>query len=73
MLCCKYDWSKSEKWYDHQQDGVVENGRCKILCGMTIPCDHVIKARRPEIAIVGNLWHPFAHYIILSSQIADKP
>ena len=52
---------------------MVENERCKMLWDMTIPCDHVIKARRPEIAVVENLWHPFAHYIILSSQIADKP
>ena len=30
-LCCKYDLSRSEKWYDHQPDGVVENETCKIL------------------------------------------
>ena len=27
-LCCKCDLSRSEKWYDHQQDGVVENEHC---------------------------------------------
>ena len=36
MLCCKYDWSRSKKWYDHQQDGVVENKRCNMLWDMTI-------------------------------------
>ena len=30
-LCCKYDLSRSEKWYDHQPDGVVENERYKML------------------------------------------
>ena len=39
-LCCKYDLSRSEKWYDHQPDGVVENERCKILWDMNIQCDH---------------------------------
>ena len=52
MLCCKYDLSKSEKWYNHQPDGVVENERCKILWDMNIQCDHVIKARRPDIVVV---------------------
>ena len=42
-LCCKYDLSRSEKWYDHQPDGVVENERCKILWDMNIQCDHVIE------------------------------
>ena len=33
-------------------DGVVENKRCKILWDMTIQCDHVIEARRPDIVVV---------------------
>ena len=32
----------------HQPDGVEENDRCKILWDMTIQCDHIIEARRPE-------------------------
>ena len=40
------------KWYDHQQDGVVENERCKILWDLAIPRDHVIEARRPHIDVV---------------------
>ena len=50
--CCKYDLSSSEKWYDHQPDGVVENERCQILWDMNIQCDHVIEARRPDIVVV---------------------
>lgn len=30
-LCCKYDLSRSEKWYDRHPEGVVENERCKTL------------------------------------------
>ena len=51
-LCCKYDLSRSEKWYDHQPDGVVENERYKMLWEMNIQCDHVIEARRPHIVVV---------------------
>ena len=47
-LCCKYGLNKSEKWYEHRPDGVEENDRCKILWVMTIQCDHIIEARRPE-------------------------
>ena len=36
----------------HQPDGVEENDRCKILWDMTIQCDHIIEARRPENDVV---------------------
>ena len=51
-LCCKFDMSRGEKWYEHQPEGVVENEKCKILWDMTIQCDHVIEARRPDIVVV---------------------
>ena len=35
-LCCKYDVRRSEKWYEYQPEGVVENEKCKILWDMTI-------------------------------------
>ena len=50
-LCCKYDMSRSEKLYEHQPEGVVENENCKILWDMTIQCDLVIEARRPDIVV----------------------
>ena len=31
---------------------MVENERCKILWGMTVQCDHVIEARRPDIVVI---------------------
>ena len=53
-LCCKYDMSRGEKWYEHQPEGVVEKKKCKILwdSDMTIQCDNVIEARRPDIVVV---------------------
>ena len=51
-LCCKYDMSRGEKWYEHQPEGVVENEKCKMWWDMTIQCDHVIEARRPDIVVV---------------------
>ena len=30
-LCDKYDMNRSEKWYEHDPEGVVEIERCKIL------------------------------------------
>ena len=50
-LHCKYGLNRNEKWYVHQQDEVEENERCKILWDMTIQCDHIIDAKRPDIVV----------------------
>ena len=44
--------NRSEKWCEHQPDGVEEGERSKILCDTTIQCDHIIKARRPDMKVV---------------------
>ena len=41
---------RGQKWYEHQSEG-GENKKCKILWDMTIQCDHVIEARRPDIVV----------------------
>ena len=51
-LCCKYDLDRSEKWYEHQPERVVESESYKILRDMTIQCDHIIAARKPDIVVV---------------------
>ena len=48
----QYDMSRSEKWYEDQPEGVVENEKCKILRDMAIQCDRRIEARRPDIVVV---------------------
>ena len=50
-LRCKYGLNRNEKWCEHQPDEVEENERCKILWDMTIQCDHIIEARRPDIVV----------------------
>ena len=53
------------------QDGFVENKRCKILWDVTIQCDHVIEARRPDIvvekesnkAIIVDIASPWDHRV----------
>ena len=50
-LCCKNGLNRSEKWCEHQPDGVEEDKRCNILWDTTIQCDHIIKARRPDIVV----------------------
>ena len=51
-LCCKYDVSRGEKWYQHQPEGVTESKKCNILWDMTIQCDHIIEVRRPDNVVV---------------------
>ena len=50
-LCCEYGLNRNEKWCEHQPDEVEDNERCKILWDMTIQCDHIIEARRPDIVV----------------------
>ena len=51
-LCCKYGIDRSEKWYEHQPERVVENESFKILWDMSIQCDHIIATRKPDIVVV---------------------
>ena len=38
-ICCKYDMSRGEKWYNHHPEGVVENEKCKSLWDINMQCD----------------------------------
>ena len=51
-LCCKYDKDRSERWYEHQPERAVENESFKILWDMSIQCDDIIAARKPDIIVV---------------------
>ena len=51
-LCGKYNLKRSEKWYEHAPEGVVENEEVKILWDVMIQCDREIKARKPDIVVV---------------------
>ena len=53
-LCGKYNLKRSEKWYEHVPEGVVENEEVKILWDVMIQCDREIKARKPDIVVVNK-------------------
>ena len=44
--------------HEDQPEGVVENEKCRILWDMTIQCDHVIEARRPNKAMIKDIASP---------------
>ena len=47
--CELHQLERKEKWYEHELDGVVENGEVKPLWDMNSQCDNVVKARRPDM------------------------
>ena len=53
-LCGKYNLKRSEKWYEHAPEGVVENEEVKIMWGGMIQCDREIKAKKPDIVLVNK-------------------
>ena len=53
-LCELHQLKRKEKWYEHELDGVVENGEVKPLWDMNSQCDNVVKARRPDIIVVSK-------------------
>ena len=60
-LCKKYHLEKKDKWCEHAPDSVSENDEVKLLWDVNILCDHVIEARRPDIAVV-NKQEKKVHY-----------
>ena len=48
----KYRLDRTNKWYDHNPEGVVENVDCKILWDAMIQCKKKIEARKPDIVLV---------------------
>ena len=53
-LCGKYNLKKSEKWYEYDPEGVVENEEGKILWEVMIQCGTEIKAREPDKVLVNT-------------------
>ena len=51
-LARKCNFEAGDKWYEHEPESVLENEDYKILCDFSIPTDHVIEARRPDLAVV---------------------
>ena len=43
---------RTEKWYEHVPEGVVQNEEVKFLWDIYVQCDNVIEARRPTIIVI---------------------
>ena len=50
-LCEKHNLKRKEKWYEHCPEGVAEDDDGKIIGDITIQCDNVIEARRPNLIL----------------------
>ena len=50
-LCEKYKLDRTNKWYDHKPEGVVENVNYKMLVDAMIQCDKKIEARKSDIVL----------------------
>ena len=48
-LCKKNGLEHTKNWYEHVPEGAVENQEVKVLWDITVQCDNVIEARRPDI------------------------
>jgi len=46
--CEKYGLPRSEQWYRHSAEPVIETEKVKILWDVNIQTDHVIEHRRPD-------------------------
>ena len=54
-LCELHQLERKENWYEHVEEGVVENGEVKLLWDMNIQCNNVVEARRPDIIVVSKM------------------
>ena len=51
-LARKCNFEAGDKCYEHEPESVLENEDYKILWDFSIQTDHVIEARRPDLAVV---------------------
>ena len=53
-MCGKYNLKRSEKYYEHAPEGVVENEEVKILGDFMIQSNREIKARKPDTVVLSK-------------------
>ena len=51
-LCEKHNLDRKENWYKHSPDGAVEDDHVKLIWDISIQCDNVIEARRPDLVLI---------------------
>ena len=54
-LCELHQLERKEKWYEHVEEGVLENGEVKLFWDMNIQCNNVVEARRPDNIVVSKM------------------
>ena len=53
-LCKKFKFYQTDKWCIDNPESVQENEKHEILWDFELQTDHLILARRPDLAIVNN-------------------
>ena len=51
-LCEKWGFEKSNQWYTHKPEKVLESEECKILCDFPIQTDKTLEHNRPDIIVI---------------------
>ena len=51
-LCRKWVFEKSDQWYTHKPEKVVESEECKILWDFSIQTDKTLEHNRPDITVI---------------------
>ena len=51
-LCEKWGFEKSDQWYTHKPEKVLESEECKILWDFPIQTDKTLKHNRPDITVI---------------------
>ena len=51
-LCGKWGFEKSDQWYTHKPEKVLESEECKILWECTIQTDKTLEHNRPDITVI---------------------
>ena len=55
QFCEKLGFNRAKLWHEHEPESVVENQNFNILWNFPIPCDLMLEARRPDIAVVDKV------------------
>ena len=50
-VCKKNGLEHTEKWFEHVSEGAVEKEEVKVLWDISVQCDNVIEARRPNLVV----------------------
>ena len=48
----KCNFEAGDKWYKHEPESVLENEDYKVLWDFSVPTEHVIESRRPDLVVV---------------------